>query len=225
MGLTKKGTIMKIDNARPSNTAAQQPIIKDKNQAFEKWINNPTHQSDGGEYYWLHQDQLQQSALDFSAKPYTGQKERTLILTKDEPAFTDKQSAIEDSFELTINHHTLVAATNPDALTIHIEPLSPKQYLNSKLHSNSNAIIAFCPPSKDQTVSRNKAIDATALPTLTAPDFKNHRLFIHKKEAELTLNVPTLKSNDLKQLTQAIKKIITQQGLLLKSLIINGVKP
>ncbi|MFI4962592.1 MAG: hypothetical protein ACHP6H_01900, partial [Legionellales bacterium] len=57
----------------------------------------------------------------------------------------------------------------------------------------------------------------------TSFTFKNHHLFIKDEFVELTLNALDLKPEELQELTQLIKKILKQKGLMLHSLIINGV--
>lgn len=223
MGSTKKGTMMKIDNALQPLNAAHKLPINDKSQAFEAWLNTHGNHRDGSEYYWLYQDRLQQSALDFSAKPYTHQKEIPLIITKHGTAFNDKKLDNEDTLAVCITHQSLTT-TKQATLQADLAPLPPQPLQSGSLNNRASPIPTVCILTTNQDFLPNNTVDATALSTRTMHDFKNHRLFIHNEEAEISLNLPALKTKDFKQLTQLIKKIITQQGLLLKSLIINGVK-
>jgi hypothetical protein len=187
---------------------------------------NPAWDDTAYDYYRLHQSQLQQSELNFAA--------HDLGLAKPCP------TQIKEQTSCTVQDHSQLEKTavfNPIALqeTLSKAPMQTQTGLELPINTSMQSITQ-----KDTNVLTTASINMKVLNTNTAvlkaqkaytlnqattTAWNKHHLFIEEGDAELSLNMHELPAPAQKQLIQFIKNSLKQQGLKLKSLIINGVNP
>lgn len=241
MGIAMQGTCMKIDNnnslfpvknqQHPTNhDAGFESILFEKNNSST--IPNRSDLIDDGkindksirkedDFYWLHQNQLQQSALTFYP-------------------LVDKKIPMQSTYsEITCQAHTLEKkAMAIEARTQINNPLEKKLlYPISIVSHDITALITSIKTVLNQsiytsTTKKAKETIATMSPkqilnhqALTIPALlKKHQLFLSDKTAELTLNTSDLSQQQANELQRIIKDWLINKGYVLKQLIINGVK-
>ncbi|MFI4918187.1 MAG: hypothetical protein ACHP65_01375 [Legionellales bacterium] len=214
---------MKINEHLPV-TAKQNPS---ENQAsphdFERWLNSPTQQNSGDEYYWQHQEQLQQSALNFNAAPAVALKKTpstpnhaavdSHARTQQEPTPMPTQELPSKALSLNTHNSQFTAmklGTELRALEQLLTPSAPFASSNkAPLKTNNNAPLP-------KTATKGAT-------TSTVLQSKKHHLFVQDENAELTLNTHELASDEQEQLEQLIQSSLKQKGLILRKFTINGV--
>lgn len=190
---------------------------------FEPWINTPTKQNSGDEYYWQHQDQLQQSNVQFNPQPLEHQQE--------------KQEAPERS-KLMVNPSSAEAKINMPSQQKYVSYPPGKtdnNYLSSEeltkiIINLEQELTQFMTPDgtanaplKTDKIVQLKAIKTADYGQYNNNEIKNHHLFIQDQQVELTLNTQALNFKEQKALTQMMKHHLKNKGLILSKLIINGV--
>ncbi|KGP63302.1 hypothetical protein EP47_09220 [Legionella norrlandica] len=194
---------------------------------FERWLNTPTKQSSGDEYFWQHQDQLQPSNLHFMNEPLIQQSMPTNIEGKKPLTITKTVINVEKTVLPMPNisaYHQISAA----------QVLQPNttQNISIPFILKKNSSLCFLPfISTPQENQLNQLEKSEAIPKFITSDlsinqaesFKNHHLFIKDAQVELTLNTHNLKQHEESELIQMIKDNLKKKGLSLKQIIINGV--
>ncbi len=231
MGNTKR-TVMKINDiltnettvtnlkTKQANTSNFQQWLEERQIAYDK-LGTPTKQCSGDEYYWEHQQQLQQSNLAFNFQPTE---------TSTPPlSFTDKRLHGEDlklpeaqmHYEV-FTHSATVAQTNKS--NQEVLPLRPYIYSSGK-KNNNNSFYHF--ESTEVIEELENLAQETKKPQekpLPAIQFKPYHLFMHSEYAELSLNLNSFSIEEQKELLHQIQQYLKLRGLTLSRLIINGVK-
>ena len=191
---------------------------------FEQWLKTPAKENSGDEYYWQHQEQLQQSRLHFDPAPLAKQPkgveaaEISKTLVESENHVSPKnplglQPIVNAQFQQ-INS----ASLNMEVFTrVIICPESKSNQNITPLDTTTNALIT------EKKVTLEK-IEIPVDSQITTRDFKNHHLFIDDQQVELSLNSQDFNSEDEKEFIQIAKNHLKNKGLSLRKLIINGVE-
>lgn len=216
---------MKIENQLSvplgQNLSAQHQSSPD----FENWLCNSAKRNTGGDdYYWQHQDQLQQSALTFKFRMALSQDDdhnnHSLLASAEKTELND--SVITSNHPYSCSQESYLSF---DSKTIVVDQLTRDivQCLSQQKD---------CLPTENTQANRQPnqqkmpAVSAECLqPALTKMlAFKNHQIFIQGNQIELTLNTANLSKQEVQDLKKMLKKWMTNQGLVLKQLIINGIQ-
>jgi hypothetical protein len=191
---------------------------------FEQWITSPMKQNSGDEYYWQHQEQLEQSSLRFEPQPLVHQQKKpeqsiSSEATIDTPTVTPSaDSPVQQNCISFQPEKNCVKQSNAEvqfSINIESEP---------ELFKNSLPAIEQSAPTKNDLSIQTKEMINPDLPQFNQYPFKNHHLFIKDEQAELTLNTKDLNHKEQKELTQLMKQHLKNKGLNLNKLIINGVQ-
>jgi hypothetical protein len=202
---------------------AQNATPEDFGQWFkehEEKIATPTKQSSGDEYYWQHQNQLQQSALRFEATSFKEAPSKTTLLQNTEVVMTapqvQKQNVLSSKQEQSLLPNTqsqIVSTTQLTHLMTELESVFEQYRLQPVTGQIQKTI-----ESKNCSPLVN-SMRQTSIP----PRFKNYHLFIQGAQIELTLNLKPLNNQEQKEIIDLIQTHLKKKGLLLNRLIINGV--
>lgn len=186
---------------------------------FESWLQTPTKENKGDEYYWQHQDQLQNSSLHFTAcsinntpTPLKNNSEQPNLIADKLPIHKDSNSEVL----LPVNKATEDQRNN-NPCSIFEYFLADKWVSNNPsalVPTNSSSILKEQPRSIKNTLPVKQASNNT---------FKNHHLFLEDHQVELTVNLNQINTKDQKKILHLIKEHLKTQGLALNKLIINGV--
>jgi len=189
------------------------------------WINQPTTNfkgspKKGDEYFWCHQQQLENSALQF--KPFDLETKVKNTSFEKEMSALKMHRPIEQKMRQPFleiqatKFHELKPSTRIPKIELRVLPdclLSP-QILKKAVPTN------FCMLPKPKIPD---SIDFSTVKILPrAFIFKEYQLFISKDETELSLNGANLARQEMKELVRLIKKWFFNQGIKLDKLIING---
>lgn len=191
---------------------------------FDRWLLKPKRSGD--DYYWQHQDQLQQSALRFDAviKPID------TSVTKDNPSclLTIKTTEITESDTVKISG---LPGMTPSAAAKTIQSLPDFKALHSIINQwlkEGREDLANPAPSTLHRETRATQPVLTSEPRslsgTPSPEFKNHQLFQNNQTVELAFNALALNPAEIHNLKKMIKTWIARQGLVLDQLLINGVQ-
>lgn len=226
MGAPKKEVSMKIsDHSVPSLNQNVQNNQKTQPD-FEDWLKSPTKQNSGDEFYWQHQDQLQQSSLQFNHHPEHNQHGETVLeISTKQPQSTslDPKAVIETEH---IQQTTDFSKTTPNnRLILHSTELM--RALTELEQNNSQP-----PVPESNSASKIQASDALQFENTSSVEFKdlckgplkNHHLFIQNDEVEISLYAEDLNKEEQIELKHMIKLNLKNKGLSLKQLLINGVQ-
>ena len=190
---------------------------------FEQLIATPTKQSNGDEYYWQHQYQLEQSDIRFNPKPLE-YINRSYKLTKDslvKPSMVT--DAVTDVAPIPVSPSQTYFNFPLETKDI---PPQPAEELNMVINHLKKEVLF--PYNETTTSCKNVPKIQTKeaySPVLKSNEycFKNHHLFIQGDQAELTFNTKDLDHQEQRELTQLIRLQLKNKGLILNKLIINGV--
>ncbi len=213
---------MKIDILTLLNPM-QHDVSKDNQHNDFETLLNPGQFDDN--YYWQHQNQLEQSALTF--EPHSSMNKTQTIHFQDKPTLSQlySESHAESPKQSILPEHerilTRLEMTQEQVLEFKpitagishpIEKtITPPERQNSPIKDHGSKIKYI----KNSLVQTDR---------LTPVQFKNHQLFIEDKQAELTLNTTTLSFDEAHALKTLLKKWLQAKSYTLKQLIINGVK-
>ncbi len=190
---------------------------------FEQLINTPTKQNSGDEYYWQHQDQLQQSSLQFDPHPLAIQPKIKAVL---------ENETIRNNPE--VHLQILNNPTQPNLYPYQFEKqndtlLSTKvsqifKDLEQKITPIIMSVETANTPPKTDMLNQIKKINEMVSSPDNPNEFKNYHLFIQGNQVELTLNIQDLDPYEQKEFTSMMKNHLKNKGLFLSKLIINGVE-
>lgn len=197
---------------------------KETNQVIDwETAGSPTKQNSGDEYYWQHQNQLQQSELHFNAKPVTEQQQKHVLEQDNAEIFNvinPQQETTKFSFlNMKKEQNNLPAANNKSNNPKFMFILNE---LEQALEQSPLNITANNKLTKELP-TQNKIINRSTAALNTCVHFKNSHLFISGEQAELTLNLQHSSEQEQKELMQLIQDHLKKKGLVLSRLIINGV--
>jgi hypothetical protein len=215
---------MKINDQLTWNSNQKPHTIQHDRANFEHWLERPTKQSSGDEYYWQHQSHLQQSNLCFDTKPLEGQSKKVLA-DRNELAFYPsaplyrKNSIEQKNADAGIEiSHPMAAETSHSGRSE--GPPIMVQNPQEILHYAQNDWLR----KNEASCTTNPIHQTKELKTPIPIHIKNHHLFLQNDQAELTINTQDLSQHDEKELIQLIEHFLKKKGLHLNHLIINGVK-
>ncbi|CDZ77056.1 hypothetical protein BN59_01335 [Legionella massiliensis] len=219
MDCTKKGISL-----NPVEPRLREPLAKEqlKPKGFAQCLETSCRGKTGDDYYWQHQQELQNSALQF--KPLTSiNKLNSQTLAENEPATDRKLSKLVLSQEFSApiaKSETFI----PD-YQIKIWTQEFSELINS-VYDKSGQFSSCDSNEFSQEKLRPSAIsEPLANKVFTRPlVFKNHQLFIRTNEAEFSLNSADLNKEQIKELSLLVKQWLSNKGIKLEHLIINGVK-
>lgn len=193
--------------------------------SFEQLVNASKNNKDGDAYYLQHQTDLQQSALTFcanakqiNAKANTEVPVSEEVINKDTNPLLPNSSSIKQAQEMQTNNELWLAHTaRLDNELKELGIAAKKPVLRG---------IALTEGKKNDEPT-NLADKIKALPqkaVLNDSVIKNHQLYISNNAAELTLNTSQLSKEETRALEKLVKQWLGNKGLILKTLIINGVE-
>ena len=179
----------------------------------------------GDDYYWQHQNQLQQSALTFN--PIVSKTHSPPIIPDDDTTIQPESSitAINmDTTEQQMPINRLVETYLTQSTTL--ETLDVELLLTTIEQGIQNAVSHNDIKRVNQTLSKNncdrKLIANEVM--LANSLFKHYQLFISSNHVELTLNTAQLSNRQTSELQKLIKQWLSNKGYSLKQLMINGVQ-
>jgi hypothetical protein len=239
MGDSKKGFGMKINEfVAPIN--GQKLLASKQQQAdFGQWLDepsqkeaainwaqlaSPTQQSTGDEYYWQHQNQLQQSELHFDAQPIENQQQKLVSLSNNEPVFNAPihQEVTEQTALQQQQNNPIKNGVSPNSYTkkfaLIITELEQALEQSSVDNTNNNNKLSVDAKTECQAIRVSRDTLNNTM------QFKNNHLFIQGEQAELTLNMHQFNKQEQKELIQMIQDHLKKKGLVISHLIINGVR-
>lgn len=205
---------MKINEKASLNQFFQgssQPVAN-----LEQWLKR-SHKK-GDDYYWYHQQELENSALQFNALNLEAKAEKRGI-ENETPVHQSLQKIEQKSTPNLLENWS----TQFHELKSEISKIEPRFLPDCPLSSrNPGKAIPdnFRPQHQSKILNSINFSAAKILPR--AFIFKKHQLFISKNEAELSLNGANLSRPEIKELVRILKKLFYDQGLKLDKLIING---
>lgn len=214
---------MKIDSQSvplPTQSAAYAP---ERDEGFEQLLHSPTKQTKDGDYYWQHQDQLQQSALTFYSLNHNVRiaKEINGVMKINEPT-----NCPIDEANLEVAQHQIRFETETNAISRELNSLSDCE-LNELVTLIKKTIEALGnsveqKPNDKPIVRSIKQQEISSPSALPDAVLKNHQLFLNNNAAELSLNTSRLSTQEASELKKLIKKWLINKGFTLKQLVING---
>ena len=215
---------MKISEQWAANTTPSLQKKQDLKSDFDHWIKSPAKQSSGDEYYWQHQSQLEQSRVQFDslAQVNTAKKQIVISGIKDENIRPSCSSAdlMDNPLVLdfsTINDKIPNKATSVNTTPEAISPLNQTMPTNLVLEKATSTII------NNENTAQVEEINSF-IQEHYHKFLKNHHLFIHNNQVELSINTHALTDHEKKDLTLIMKHYLKSQNLSLHKLIINGVE-
>lgn len=190
---------------------------------FDTLLNAPVKNNNGDDYYRQHQDQLQQSDLNFS--PMTMSPEKKPMA---EPLENLKASTNNQTDPACLIEQNTKALAEPDCALIKTSssPMMSPDQLNTTIKAlHAAAIIQQENKLEDELPKNSRPNPANINPVLQNPMvFKNHQLFINNNLAELSLNTTQLSKDEARELQKLVKQWLSNKGHVLKQFILNGEK-
>lgn len=216
---------MKITEKLTGHTERTTPHRPNPAIGFEEWLNTPMHQQAQNEYYWIHQKELQPSALAFNPlnPPKTIQL-ATPVISCDE--HTQEGHDLENTpLQAGIDHDNNQKGLTSENPIKNQYPITPKtSNVAPSCHRQIATTIEKEKAIKDD-IRMDKPIKTTSYqPFRSHESLKKHHLFIQNSEAELSLNLHPLSANEQKKFIKTIKTLMKQKGVTLNKIIINGVQ-
>lgn len=212
---------MKIDPQLTMLTSNFEPFERETESGFDQLLDSPVKERTDDDYYWQHQNQLQQSALTFNP---LASKARSPIIISDDAAITQEAPRVIVTTNAEITHASIALdrylpeSTTPSEL----EVLQLFATIKTTLEPKGN------PPEgeiTDQSTAKNTSKHVMSNQTLLPNAlFKNYQLYLNDNSVELTLNTAQLSKHQANELQKLIKQWLTKKGYSLKQLIINGVQ-
>jgi hypothetical protein len=221
MGSAKRNR-MKINDQIALSTIPKETKPGKFPSNFEHMITTPTKQSSGDEYYWQHQNQLQQSSLRFTAMGSRDEKKQNIA----SPIQLEKSAVLPQ--EVPKSETQFDTEFTPDEF--HPNSNFTEQVSSMYAHVEDELSHLLSPNSIDnpfltKEIVIPKKMIRTSQPTADCSSFfKNHHVYIEGNDIELTLNTKELNEHEQKELQHLIKSHLKKQGFSLKQLIVNGVK-
>ncbi len=195
------------------------------NRLFEDHLQDDKKELSGDQYYLLHLEELQQSALDFSASKTKGDRFNPFEWreARNRPEQVAKIDSPQEERDLTL----------PMPLpfqTIRSAMLQAASQTSNKLIQGIKQAIHYL-ELPERTSLLNPGDETTRLKSHEfSPNHKaiikhqQYQLYLNQDEVELSLNRQTIPDEELPALLKQIKLILNQKGLKLRQLLINGVK-
>lgn len=211
------------DFASPSGSWTTQVPKPDVNQrAFDDLVDTPTQNNTGDEYYWQHQSQLQQSALDFTRHQQQAVNTRpTINNTVCTHNNTPQYSNIPLELPTNLSVQEQVSDTSKTICVKASERHTSRSSSPSK-QAITPTVIHHHEELTEQSLVQSVETPHRKYLAMMQQIAKNHHLFIKDQHAELSLQINTSTPHEIKAIKQWIKKQFKQQGLTLQ-LTINGV--
>ena len=193
------------------------------NLNFEQWITTPTKQNNGDEYYWQHQNQLEQSSVRFDPKPLVLQPKKQEIPASSNPEKNTPSPALTSTIPVQHGYFSFQPETRDVRQLKNVELSKVIIDLEQELTQIMAPYGETNEPLETDTPLKTKEINSADIQLCNKYQFKNHHLFIQDEQVELTLNTKDLNHKEQRELTQIMKHHLKNKGLNLSKLIINGV--
>lgn len=206
---------MKIGDLAGTNTIRRESNNSQTPSGFDALLFDT--KPSGDEYYWQHQNQLQQSCLRFNQLNIKTPDE---ALEQKDAHKTDESIKNNDSKMPFINANQLM----PEEAK-HSSPITALTVarVNQHLLDSAQKNIALGTSQKPIDAAKPQEQTQRSQRPYGAQAFKTHHLFIKEQAAELSFSEHRLKPEEKKELIQLIKAHLKRKGIALKQLIINGV--
>lgn len=216
---------MKINTPMGINPPLANSGTADVNQrdcSFENWLQSPTRQSSGDEYYWQHQQHLQRSALTFNGIDGNKKTPPATLAAQSTNQVNESNRVVPDNMASALTPRAsipdnTVDENNTAPLHIDLETTDPIQQQGV---ATKNPCLQKAPSAKKSPAT--STIIPKAPPQM---DYKKHHLFIESDNIELSLNTQGMNREESHTLRQLIKQWLAKKGLRLTKLIINGEHP
>lgn len=170
----------------------------------------------GDEYYWQHQEQLQQSCLSFNRLNIEAHE----TLEQKGAQKTDEEIKNND---WNAPYITADKVMPDDAKHSSYTTVLPLGTVNKQVLESAQKSIGLSTTQKPIDTTKPEEQSQRSQRPYCAQEFKTHHLFIKEQTAELSFSEHRLKPEEKKELTQLIKAHLKRKGIALKQLIINGV--
>lgn len=212
---------MKIMSQLLSETLKTTPNANQHDVFFDVLLNAPMNETKGDEYYWQHQNHMQQSALTFN----------TLAIRTEKPLNDYAANSMNHPVSQAGTVHTIQPIPSQYAdmqcVTSKILPslTMPIEHLTSVINT-MRELSAIQPESRLADNVRRNIISSPTHINQIIPEkavFKSWQLFLNNNFAELSLNTTQLSKEETNELHKLIKQWLTEKGYALKQFIINGV--
>lgn len=207
-----------------SNFAPQQSNLalgSAGNRLFEDHLQDDKKNLSGDQYYLLHLEELQQSALDFSAPQIKGNRfspfewREANNMQGQDAKIDSPQEKRGAALPMPIPFQTIRGAM--------LQALSP---INNKLIQNIKQAIHYLELPKRTSLLNPGRLKSHefSLNHKAIIKHQQYQLYLNRDEVELSLNGQTIPDEELPDLLKQIKLILGKKGLKLRQLLINGVK-
>lgn len=221
MGHSKEKAVMKINGSFELINNNSCLYNNENHENFAQWLNSPIKEKSGDEFYWQHQNQLQQSSLRFNAALTNHHPLPTHILSSAnllEKLQTCNQES--EPLEVSVNNSDGDAAVHPI--------LSLDNKAISNITQQVNQCLEQIPDARlEVPIKRNDHPRGTTKSTPVTREFKqkfkNHHIFIKDYSIELTLNTHELNQLEQNELKELLTSGLKRKGYVLTRLFINGV--
>lgn len=213
---------MKINPQLPQPCASY--LTAHPSDNFADWLSSPAHDTNGDEYYRLHQHHLQQSALSFTA--ITTEPNQKHVIDEPSPPITDNptHSARLDNSSVSAIKPQTASQSAIDGKTVRdTAPVMSEQLLALKTIITAYLADLDKPiTAPDISPRANTAVSDKGLQHRRAIT-PSYQLFLNGNNAELALNTQQMSKPDADDLHTLIKQALAAKGYRLGKLIINGV--
>ncbi|MGQ3891453.1 hypothetical protein [Legionella sp. CNM-4043-24] len=212
---------MKIESS-PLSFTEQNPQQATGPDLFAAWLTVKHQGSSGDDYYRRHQEQLQQSALRFDARPAS-------VSQPVSPGQPVRQPSSEEpdlsGQEQSAGRLRMVSAYQADYSCLPRQPLSSsdRQSLLQMLKDNTGIALSFANSPPERASGEAQAAHTPGAGTVSRNPHSSHQLFVDDRQVELSLNTRELRPNEVRELKKQILQWIRHKGYTLTRLIINGV--
>lgn len=194
---------------------------------FSHWLNDlmehRTQKNTGDDYYWQHQDQLQQSNVHFDAQFCENQPRKSLMNNHGDSTVdtsSQQQTTPQIHFINQINPTNHPTLNVKETATKWFDQFSTELAVALKKSTLPDKLNIIQPRVTVQDTVQSETNEYFSHPV----QFKNNHIFIEGDYADLSLNLTTLNKQEQKELIQLIQEQLKKKGFLLRRLIINGVK-
>lgn len=211
---------MKISDQLITNTFHPGSSKNGHDVYFDALLNSSVKQNSGDEYYWQHQNQLQQSALRFNPLCVKHIEQLEFEPTETGKPCINLQTDTSDTVQQISNSSI---KTGCEVIETALLPMIPEQS-NKTVKAVFEQVMIYLENKLEDKLTRNDAhkLILSKQPIADTVIFKNHQLFIDNNVVELTLNTSQLSKDETSELQKLVKQWLANKGYILKQFIING---
>ena len=209
---------MKITDVFIQNNETKQQT-QAKNTDFEKFLSEePSKTND--DYYQIHQQQLEQSALTFHPLMTSSHKSNTIPESK--APLKQASTPIQEKLSLDSS------PPREEFLSIKKFIITSKMddFFQKPLFEKKETLSVLGDPKqfvKQPQIDKTRSNSRSVLAQQPSVVFKNHQVVVFNKQVELSINTATFSKQTSRDLQTRIKQWLVDNGYVLKQLTINGV--